>query len=325
MSRTDRTRGLAVGAGQWSRAARRLRADRFGLAFVALLVALALAFLAAPLYASLVAGTGPNETHITDTVRVDGRDIDVVALDGTPTGPTLRPAFLLGADASGRDLAVRLLYGGRNSLVVGLAAALTSIVLGAAAGLLAGYAGGRTDAAVSRALDVVWSFPVLLAGVAVGTTLALQDARFASKAVTALLIGVVSTPYAARPIRARVLSMRNEPFIDAARMSGAGPVRVMVRELLPNLSFTLVALFTVLFANAIVLEAALSFLGAGVRPPEASFGTMLNDGLLRFTVSPHLLIGPTVALTVTVLAVTLVGDALRRALDPHAALTRPPS
>jgi peptide/nickel transport system permease protein len=119
--------------------------------------------------------------------------------------------------------------------------------------------------------------------------------------------------------------MRGQPFVDAAVLAGAGPARIMARELLPNLSFGLIALFTVMFANAIVLEAALSFLGAGVRPPEASLGGMLNTGLANFTISPHLLVVPAAGLTVTVLVVNLVGDAIRRALDPHATITEPPS
>ena len=111
--------------------------------------------------------------------------------------------------------------------------------------------------------------------------------------------------------------------MEAAILQGAGTGRVMARELVPNVSFTLVAVFTVLFANAVVLEAALSFLGAGVRPPEASLGTMINDGVGAFAFSPHLLLAPCAVLTVTVLAVNLVGDAVRRALDPHAVVTGP--
>jgi peptide/nickel transport system permease protein len=141
--------------------------------------------------------------------------------------------------------------------------------------------------------------------------------------VTLLLIGVVSIPYVARPIRSRVLALRNASFVEAAVLQGASSGRVMGLELVPNLSFTIVAIFSVLFTNAIVLEAALSFLGAGVRPPDPSLGTMINDGLSDFTGAPHLLIAPCVALTLTVLAVNLVGDAVRRALDPHAIVAGP--
>ena len=251
-----------------------------------------LACLAAPLYASAVAGTGPADNHITDTVEVDGRTVDVVSLEGIPVGPTWHSAYLLGADGNGRDVAVRLLYGVRNSLTIAAVAALVSILLGTAAGVLAGFVRGKTETVVMRGLDVLWSFPVLLAGIAVGTTLALQDARAASKIVTALLIGVVSVPYVARPVRARVIAVRSQPFVEAAVLQGAGTSRIMARELLPNLSFTVVAIFTVLFTNAVVLEAALSFLGAGVRPPDPSLGTMINAGVGTFTASPHLLLAP---------------------------------
>ena len=323
MRRTAATGLVDTSAGPWARAARRLRADRAGLAFVALLAVLVLACLTAPLYASVVAGTSPFENHLTDTVRVSGRTVDVVALDGTPVRPTWRSSFLLGADHNGRDQAVRLLYALRNSIAIAAVAALTSIALGGAAGMLSGYVGGRIDTVTIRVLDVVWSFPVLLAGIAAGTVLALQDARIGSKLVTALLIGVVSVPYVARPIRARARELRAEPFVEAAVLHGAGPLRLAARELLPNLSFPLVALFTVLFTNAIVLEAALSFLGGGVRPPEPSLGRMIGEGLERFTISPHLLVVPTVALSATVVIVNLVGDAVRRALDPHAVVTGP--
>jgi peptide/nickel transport system permease protein len=315
--------GAVAAAGPWMRAARRLRGDRVGLIFVALLAVVVLLCLCAPLYAAAIAGTGPIENHITDTIRDGGRTVDVVAPDGTPIGPTWRAEYFLGADQNGRDLAVRLLYGTRNSLAIGAGAALISIALGAACGLLAGYAGGRADAAVMRMLDVIWSFPVLLAGIAVATVLTLQDARFASKLTTVLLIGVVTVPYAARPVRAQVRSLRHQSFVDAAILSGAGAGRVMARELLPNLAFGLIALFSVMLANAIVLEAGLSFLGAGVRPPEPSLGGLLREGVGRFTISPHLLVVPALALTVTVLVVNLVGDVVRRALDPNAVIAGP--
>lgn len=316
--------------GPWRSAARRLRGDRAGLVFAGLLLAIALAFLAAPLWAAAGAHTGPVANHLSDTVAVGGRTVDVVALDGTPIGPTWGGRYLLGADANGRDVAVRVLYAGRTSLLISLAAALVSVLLATVLGLLAGYVGGRLETVIVRGLDVVWSFPVLLFGVALGTVLALEDVRLGplsaettAKLLTALVIGVVYVPYVARPVRVRVKLLREEPFVDAARVQGAGSARIMFGELLPNLSFTLVALFTVLVGNAIVLEAALSFLGAGVRPPEASLGSMLRDGLDHVAIAPHLVVVPSVALTLTVLAVNLAGDAVRRAVDPGATVARP--
>ena len=308
---------------------RRLRGDRTGLVFAALLVAVALAFMAAPLWAATVAHSGPVANHLSDTVDVGGRSVEVVALDGTPIGPTWGGRFLLGADANGRDVAVRVLYAGRTSLVISVGAALVSILLATVLGLMAGYLGGRVETVIVRGLDVVWSFPVLLFGVALGTVLALGDVRLGalspettSKVLTALVIGVVSVPYVARPVRARARELSRESFVEAAVLQGAGRARIMARELLPNLSFTLIALFSVLVGNAIVLEAALSFLGAGVRSPEASLGSMLRDGLAHVSLAPHLVVVPSAALTLVVLAVNLAGDAVRRALDPHAAVGR---
>lgn len=319
-------------AGPWRHALRRLCRDRAGLAFAALLGAIALAFFAAPLWAATVAQTGPDSNHISDTVDVGGRSVDVVALDGTPIGPTWRGRYLLGADVNGRDVAVRVLYAGRTSLLISVAAALICILLATVLGLVAGYLGGWVETAITRGLDVVWSFPVLLFGVALGTVLALNEVRLGplspeatSKVLTALVIGVVSVPYVARPVRARARELSHESFVDAAVLQGAGRMRIMARELLPNLSFTLIALFTVLVGNAIVLEAALSFLGAGVRSPEASLGSMLRDGLAHVSTAPHLVVVPSAALTLTVLAVNLAGDAVRRALDPHATVAGPPA
>lgn len=293
--------------------------------FAASLALIIIACIAAPLWASGIAGTGPVENHVTASIVMDGVRHDVVSLDGTPIGPTWSGHYLLGADPNGRDVAVRVLYAGRNSLLIGGGAAMLTIALATILGLAAGYLGGRVDTAIMRALDVVWAFPVLLFAVAFGTLIAVEGFRIgplssgaSSKLATALVIGVVSVPYVTRPVRAAVLAMRRQPFVEAAVALGAGDARIMVRELLPNLSFTLLALFSVLVANAIVLEAALSFLGAGVRAPESSWGSMLRLGLDRFAVSPHLLVVPSVALTLAVLCVNLAGDAVRRALDPHA-------
>ncbi len=312
--------------GPWRAAARRLRRDRVALGFAAVLAAVVLAAIAAPLWAAHVADTGPATTHLTDTVVVDGERRDVVALDGTPIGPTWQGRYLLGADESGRDVLVRLLYAARNSLLIGFGAAALTALLACAIGLVAGVARGWVDALVLRVLDVIWSFPVLLFGIALGTVVAVEEVRIgplgpeaASKLLTTLVIGVISVPYLARPVRARVLALRDAPFVEAAVALGAGRVRVALRELLPNVTFTVLGLFAVLVANAIVLESALAFLGAGVRDPEPSWGTMIRTGLERVTVAPHLLVVPSVALALTVLCVTLVGDGVRRALDPHAA------
>ena len=132
------------------------------------------------------------------------------------------------------------------------------------------------------------------------------------------MIAVVYIPYMARPIRGQVLSLREKEFVEAARAQGAGPLRIMFSEMLPNLASTIVVFFTLMVANAILLEAALSFLGAGVRPPDPSWGTMINDGVDRIITAPHLAIVPGIMLVLTVLSLNVFGDGVRDALDPRA-------
>jgi peptide/nickel transport system permease protein len=310
--------------GPWRLAARSVGRDRTTLVLGGALALIVLACLAAPVWGDHVAGTGPNATHVTDTVVLDGRKVDVVALDGAPIGPTWHARYLLGADGTGRDFFVRLLYGGRNSLMIGIGAATLTTVIGTLLGLLAGYAGGWTDALVSRAFDLLWSFPVLLMGVALGTALTLGriplgpfSAGTAAKGITVLVIGLISIPYVARPVRARTQSLRAAAFVEAAEAMGAGRLRVVRQELVPNVAPVALVLFTLLTANAIILESALAFLGAGVQAPEASWGTLIRYGLDHTVTSPHLLIVPCAALTVTVLCLNVVGEAVRAALEPR--------
>jgi peptide/nickel transport system permease protein len=221
---------------------------------------------------------------------------------------------------------VRLLYGGRNSLLIGVAAALMTTLLSIVLGLLAGFFRGRTDTAIRGVLDVVWSFPVLLLGVALGVALAagggLQLGPITiggnSLLIPIFIIGLVYIPYMARPVRGQVLALREREFVEAARAQGAGPLRLMFGEILPNLASTILVFFTLLIANAILLEAALSFLGAGVRPPNPSWGTMIDEGVDRISTAPHLTIVPGLVLVITVLSLNVFGDGVRDALDPRA-------
>jgi peptide/nickel transport system permease protein len=313
------------GVGPWRLALRRLRRNRTALAFGFLFVLLVAACVAAPLWADKVAKTTPTANNLTGQVVVDGERKDVVSLDGIPIGPTWQGRYFLGADANGRDVMVRLLYGGRNSLLIGVFAALLTTLLAVAIGLAAGYFRGWVDSWITKALDIIWAFPVLLLGVALGVALALGGLKLGpinipgdSIIIPMLVIGVVYVPYMARPIRGQVLSLREKEFIEAARAQGAGPLRVMFGELLPNLASTILVFFTLLVANAVLLEAALSFLGAGVRAPETSWGTLINDGIDRITTAPHLTIVPGLMLVLTVLALNVFGDGVRDALDPRA-------
>jgi peptide/nickel transport system permease protein len=315
----------SAGAGPWQLARRRLRRSRASLAFGTLFVVLVVVALAAPLYADQVAKTTPERNRVADQIVVDGEPRDIVSLDGVPIGPTFGKQFFLGADQNGRDVMVRLLYGARNSLFVGVVAALITTVLAVILGLVAGYFRGWVDAVISRALDVMWAFPVLLIGIALGVSLAIGGLDLGIVAIESnsiwvptIIIGVVYVVYLARPIRGQVLSLREKEFVEAARAQGAGNLRIMVSELLPNLASTLLAFFPLIVANAILLEAALSFLGAGVQPPNPSWGTMIADGLSLIISSPHLTVIPGAMLVLTVLSLNIFGEGVRDALDPRA-------
>jgi peptide/nickel transport system permease protein len=313
------------GSSPWRLAWMRLRRDKMALAFGVLFVLIVLVCLAAPLWADHVAHTGPNQNHITDKVIRDGQEAYVVAPDGTPLGPGLHGQYLLGADQNGRDVMVRLLYGGRTSIFVGIAAALVTTVFAVLVGLLCGYYRGWIDAVLSRIMDVVWAFPVLLLGIALGTTLALGGLKIGgfvlagdSLWIPILIIGLVYVPYMARPIRGEILALREKEFVEAAVAQGKGPVSIMVSELLPNVASTIIVFFTLNIANNMLLESALSFLGAGVRPPNASWGTMIADGYQTIYTAPHLTIVPGLMIVLTVLSLNVFGDGLRDALDPRA-------
>ena len=259
------------GLGPWKLGLRRLRRNKVALLFGFLFVLLVVSCALAPVWADKVAKTTATENHLSDVIKVDGKDKNVVGLDGVPIGPQWLKAdgkFFLGADRNGRDIMVRLLYGGRNSLLIGITAALITVFLSIVLGLVSGYFRGATDTVIRALLDVMWSFPVIILGTALGVALALGGLKIGpieiagdSLGIPILIIGLVYVPYMARPVRGQVLSLREKEFVEAARAQGAGPIRIMFSEVLPNLASTIVVFFTLLIANAILLEAALSFLG----------------------------------------------------------------
>ena len=316
------------GLGPWKLGLRRLRRNKVALLFGFLFVLLVLSCVAAPLYADKVAKTTATANHLTDVIKVDGKDKNVVGLDGVPIGPQWLKAdgkFVLGADRNGRDIMVRLLYGGRNSLMIGVVAAVMTTLLSILLGIVSGYFRGPTDTVIRALLDIMWSFPVIILGTALGVALALGGLQIGpihiagdSLLIPVLIIGLVYIPYMARPVRGQVLSLREKEFVEASRAQGAGPIRIMFTEILPNLSSTIVVFFTLLIANAILLESALSFLGAGVQPPNPSWGTMIDEGVDRIATAPHLTIVPGVMLVLTVLSLNVFGDGVRDALDPRA-------
>ena len=315
------------GRSPWYLAYRRLRANRMAMAALGLFIAIVVFVLAAPLWADHVADTSPNKTHTLEKLSVDGEKREVVSADGTPIGPQWLEAdgrFFLGADGRlGRDEMVRLMYGGRTSLLIGVLAALITTALAVVLGLLAGYYRGWTDSVISRGLDVIWAFPVPLLGIALGTALAIGGLNIGPISISSgsiwipiLIIGLVYTPYMARPLRGEVMALREKEFVEAAVAQGAGPLRVMFSEILPNLSSTIIVFFTLNIANNMLLEAALSFVGAGVQAPASSWGTMISTGVELIYSAPLLTILPGVMILLSVLSLNIFGDGLRDALDP---------
>jgi peptide/nickel transport system permease protein len=314
--------------GPWRLALRRFLRNRVALAFLALFFAIVVFVLAAPLWADHVAHTGPNATHTLEKLHVDDETREVVTPAGLPIGPQWFEAggkFFLGADSRlGRDEMVRLMYGGRTSLFIGIVSGLITTLLAIVLGLLAGYYRGWVDAVIARVLDVIWSLPVLLFGIALGISLAVGGLKIGPLEISGgslwipiFVICIFTIPYMARPLRGEVLALREKEFVEAAVAQGAGSLRIMFAEILPNLASTIIVFFALNIANNMLFEAALSFLGAGVQPPNSSWGTMITVGEELLTTQPLLAIIPGVMILLTVLSLNIVGDGLRDALDPR--------
>jgi peptide/nickel transport system permease protein len=330
--------GAIEGKSPWYLAWRRLRRNYVALGFFALFVLILLLCCCAPLYAHHVADTGPNTGHLGDTFTRDGKQVQVVSkggfvngqfhAGGIPVGPQLWHAggkYVFGADNQGRDVAVRLLYGGLNSLAVGIGSAIICTFFAIIFALLAGYFGGKTDWVISRFFDLIWAFPVLLLAIALGTALSINgfhhfgiNIQSGSLWIPIIVISVVLIPYIGRPLRGQILSLREKEFIEAATSQGASSWRVMFSELMPNIASSILVFFTLIIASNILTEAGLSFLGAGVQPPSPSWGTMIADGEDRIATAPWLAIIPGIMIVLTVLSLNVFGDGLRDALDPRA-------
>jgi peptide/nickel transport system permease protein len=330
--------GAIEGKSPWLLAWRRLRRNYVALGFLLLFfVIVILCSLAGP-YAHHIAKSGPNDNHLGETFVRNGKPVQVVSkggfiggvfkAGGIPVGPQLWHAggrYVFGADTQGRDVAVRLLYGGLNSLKVGIGSGLICTLFALVLALLAGYYGGWVDWVIARFFDLIWAFPVLLLAIALGTALSINGFHHfgisiasGSLWIPTLVISYVLIPYIGRPLRGQILSLREKEFIEAATAQGAGGIRVMFTELLPNIASSVLVFFALIIANNILTEAGLSFLGAGVQPPNPSWGTLIADGQDRIQTAPWLAIIPGIAIVLTVLALNIFGDGLRDALDPRA-------
>jgi peptide/nickel transport system permease protein len=284
-----------------------------------------LACLLAPLYASQVSGTDPFRSDIEGTTQRNGavpilaQNTAGLGLGATPIGPAWRGAYLLGADGQGRDVAARLLYGGRTSLAVAASATMLTLVLAGLIGVLAGAAGGAVDAVLRWLLDMLWAFPVFLLAISLSATLAASGLRIGpitigsdNPALTAAILGIVFIPYAARPVRAQVLSLREAEFVQAAISLGGSWPHVVWRHILPHAAATLLLFAPTIMAFDLLTEASLSVLGVGVQPPGASWGTLIADGQGLIYTRPAVAIAPGLAVVATVLLLNRLADGLRR-------------
>ncbi len=294
---------------------RRFKRDKFAIGGIVFLVFMILVAIFAPLIAKLV-GHPPNDVTFLRQMTQE---------NGLPKGPNFSLKFYFGGDTAGRDLMVRVAYGARTSLIVAFFATGIAVVIGVAVGLIAGFYRGKVDTFLSRTIDVVFSLPILL------LSLGLVSACGATKdgclfgllkpglLLVSYVIGLFSWPYIARIVRGQVLSLREKEFVEAARAQGAGNLRIMFRELLPNVAAPIIVYTTLIIPNNILFEAALSFLGVGVPDTTPSWGKMLNDANGIFTVAWWMMLFPGLFLFLTTLAFNLVGDGLRDALDPRTA------
>lgn len=278
---------------------RHLRQDRAALISAVVLGAIVLVALLAPLINSLL-GLDPNR----------GDQINGLDPNGLPLGPS--SAHLLGTDALGRDLLARIIAGAPVSLGISLLASALAVFVGVVLGLLAGYLGGLVDMIIARILDVILALPVVMAAVAIVAVFG------PSLTAIVLVLGFFGCATMARIIRGQVISLRERDFIVAARLLGAGTVRVMFVELLPNLLMPIIVYFALLVPSNILAEATLSYLGLGLPAPQADWGAMITSADTATDLRAWwLIVFPSTMLVITTLAFNLLGDGVRDALDPR--------
>jgi len=294
--RAQEVRGRSL----WVDARRRLLRNRAALASLILLGLIALLALFAP----LLSAYGFND-----------QDYDVIscAPDWWPWAATCQAGgtHWFGTDAVGRDLFVRVLYGARVSLAVGLVATLVSLMIGVLYGAIAGYAGGRLDTVMMRAVDILYSLPFVFFVIIL---MVLFDRSFI---LLFIAIGAVEWLTMARIVRGQTLSIKQREFIEAARAAGAGPGAIVLRHVIPNVVGPVVVYVTLTVPSVILTESFLSFLGLGVQEPLTSWGVLISDGAGQMETAPWLLLFPALFMAVTLFCFNFIGDGLRDALDPQ--------
>jgi peptide/nickel transport system permease protein len=310
--------------GYWNQIWRRFRSDRAALAgAIVILVLLLAAFLGAPL-ASHLLGHGPNDVNPNNAV-----------MNGKPVGPWTHvkslygnetQLYILGADGlTGRDEFLRLLYGARVSFEVAVFSTLLGVSFGVLVGALAGYYGGLVDSVISRLTEMVMIFPFILFAIALAATVGPRlnsytffDVFSPGVLTLCLIMALFSWFYPARIIRGMVLSLREQEFVEAARMLGASDARIIRSHLLPHLVAPIVVWSSLIVAANVLVEAGLSYLSVGIPSPTASWGTLLSDASAFYLVQPWLMLWPGAAVLLMVLSFNLLGDGLRDAFDPRA-------
>jgi peptide/nickel transport system permease protein len=289
---------------------RRFRRDRVAIVSLGFIVLLAIVAIAAPLVVKVFGLPGPYVQNLSLTDEF-----------GSPQGPSAAHPF--GVDEVGHDIASRVIYGTRVSLEVGILGTAIATAIGLTLGIVAGYYRGWVDTLLARTVDVVLSIPVLLLGLGIGAACAVRGcvggAVTPGVGVVIFLILLVNWTYVFRIVRGLVLSLREREFVEASRALGASNTRIMFREILPNLVAPVIVYSTLLIPLNILLEASLSFLGVGVKPPTASWGQMIAAATPIFNTAWWFMVFPGVALLLTVLAFNLLGDSLRDALSPRTA------
>jgi peptide/nickel transport system permease protein len=286
------------GRSTWELAWRRLRKDRAAIISAVVIILIALMAIFAPVFASI---TGHGVDH-------QYREIGLNSF-GQPRAPN--GTFWLGTDDLGRDILVRIAYGARVSLLVGVVATLLTVAIGAVMGLIAGYFSGIPDSIIARLIDLVLSLPFLLFAIS------LVSVSHPSISIVIIVIAVFGWAAVARIVRGQVLSIREKEYVEAARSLGASSWRIMFVDVLPNVLTQLIVYATLLIPITIVLEATLSFLGLGVPPPTADWGQMIAESELVYQQAWWFLVFPGAVLLITTLAFNILGDGVRDALDPR--------
>jgi len=310
---------------------RRLWRDRAAMSALVAFLLIVVLCLSAPLYASW-SHMQPFKSTLDATIQLNGQTVNVMeqsteglGLGYNPIGPTWQLGnYFLGADNQGRDVMSRLLYGGINSFLIAGAATILTLLSATVIGLAAGFFGGTIDMVLSRILDILWAFPVYLLAISLsivliahGITIGPITIESGSLWLPIFIIGIIYIPYVARPVRGQVLSLRQSEFVMAAIGIGVPSHRILLRDILPNVLTTLIVFVPLMIALNMLTESALSFLSIGVQAPDASWGTIIQDGQGLLYSRPMVALAPGIAIVLSVLTLNVLGDGLRDALDPR--------